>query len=109
MIRSTRKGTQLAALALSTMLSATLFAQSSSTTPVDSTVPTTATSTGPDAMTKGDIKDQRKQQKRDENAANQNAKAAKAAAKAKKANDKALQAREKAGQVNTMPSSSDPR
>jgi hypothetical protein len=60
----------------------------------------------PNAMTKDELKQQRKQQKRDEAAANSTTKAAKAHAavdkanaKSKVANDQELQAKEKAGQV----------
>jgi len=60
----------------------------------------------PYTMTKDELKQQRKQQKRDEAAANATAKASKARAavdkanaKSKLANDQELQAKEKAGQV----------
>ena len=82
-------------------------------TPItDPTASTTAMTQPQGTMSKGELKDQRQQQKRDEAAARANAKAAKAHAsllsadaKAKDANDKALQAQEKAGQVTAVPPS----
>jgi hypothetical protein len=101
------KGMRLGALVICGLLASGAIAQEtvpatppvSSGSPTDSTAPTTATTTPPGTMSKGELKDQRKQQKRDEKAAKENAKAAKASAKSKEANDKALQAQEKAGQV----------
>jgi hypothetical protein len=81
----------------------------------DPTASTTAMGQPAGTMSKGELKDQRQQQKRDEAAARANAKAAKAHAsllnadaKSKDANDKALQAQEKAGQVTAVPDSVPP-
>jgi len=80
-------------------------------TPItDPTASTTALARPNGTMSKGELKDQRQQQKRDEAASRANAKAARAHAsllnadaKSKDANDKALQAQEKAGQVTAVP------
>ena len=56
----------------------------------------------------GQIKDQRKQQKKDESAAKANAKAAKANAKSKEASDKAIQAQEKTGHATPAPAAVTP-
>ena len=100
---------RLAGLAICVMLSGVVMAQTSTEpagSPVDPTAATTAMTAPAGTMSKGDIKDQRKQQKKDEAAAKANAKAAKATAKSKEANDKALQAQEKAGQVTQTPPAS---
>ena len=76
--------------------------------PVDPTAPTVANAPPAGTMSKGDLKEQRKQQKRDEGAAKATAKASKATAKSKEANDKALQAQEKAGQVTPAPAATTP-
>jgi hypothetical protein len=111
--------TRLAMLALCAIFTGGAMAQESvpatppvvmSGSPGDPTAPTTILTQPSGTMSKGEIKDQRKQQKRDEAAARANAKAAKASAsllnadaKSKDANDKALQAQEKAGQVTAVP------
>jgi hypothetical protein len=66
-------------------------------------------------MTRDELKQQRKQQKRDEAAAHATATAAKAHAavdranaKSKVANDQELQAKEKAGQVTAVQPATDP-
>jgi len=67
-------------------------------TPNGATTTTTTTSTAPAAdapLSKGELKSQRKQQKREEKSAKANAKAAKDNAKALKAQDKATDAVEK--------------
>jgi hypothetical protein len=121
---STPMATRLALLAFFAMFSSGAIAQqtvpeaqapAASGSPADPTAPTTALSQPAGTMSKGELKDQRKQQKRDEAAARANAKAAKAQAslvhadaKSKDANDKALQAQEKAGQVTQDPPASTP-
>ncbi len=110
---------RLAMIALAAMLPCAAMAQESvplapaaatSPNPADPTLPTTALTTPAGTMSKGELKDQRQQQKRDEAAARANARAARAHAslvnadaKSKDANDKALQAQEKAGQVTAVP------
>ncbi len=66
------------------------------TTPVQGTAPAAA-------MTKDQLKAQRKQQKAEEKAASSSAKAAKTNAKAKKQSDKAIQDREKASSSAAPP------
>jgi hypothetical protein len=104
---------RLTMLALFAMFTSGAMAQQGSSS--DPTSATTAMSQPNGTMSKSDIKDQRKQQKRDEAAARANAKAAKAhaslvnaQAKSKDANDKALQAQEKAGQVTKNPETTRP-
>lgn len=77
-------------------------------TPIDPTAPTVANVPPAGTMTKGELKEQRKQQKRDEDAAKADAKASKATAKSKEANDKALQAKEKVGQETPAPAATTP-
>ena len=99
---------RLAGLAMCTVLTSGLTAQSTGSAGNLSTVPTTSISAPADTMSKSNIKSQRKQQKRVEASARASAKAAKAAAKSKEANDKALQAQEKAGQVTQTPGTATP-
>jgi hypothetical protein len=101
MKRSSPISVSVAGLAVCAMLSCGLMAQTTGTagSVADPTAATTATNPPVGTMSKGELKDQRRQQKKDEAAARANAKAAKATANSKKANDKALQAQEKAGQV----------
>jgi len=109
---------RLAMVALCVMFTGAAMAQEATPTapplvtsnPADPTAPTIALTQPSGTMTKGQIREQRQQQKRDEAAARANTKAAKAQAslvhadaKSKDANDKALQAQEKAGQVTAVP------
>ena len=119
---SSQMAAWLASLAICAMISGVSIAQqtvpappAASGNPVDPTAPTSAMTQPAGTMSKGELKDQRKQQKRDEAAARANAKAAKAQAgllnsdaKSKEANDKALQAQEKAGQVVPSPAATAP-
>ena len=110
---------RLAMLALGAMFTGGAMAQESvpatppvvtAGSPADPTAATVGLTPPSGTMSKGELKDQRRQQKRDEAAARANTKAAKAQAsllnadaKSKDANDKALQAQEKAGQVTAVP------
>jgi len=113
---SSTMATRLAMLALCAMFTGGAMAQES--VPATPPVVTAGSPADPTAATvgltppsgTGELKDQRRQQKRDEAAARANTKAAKAQAsllnadaKSKDANDKALQAQEKAGQVTAVP------
>jgi hypothetical protein len=116
---SSTMATRLAMLALCAMFTGGAMAQEAapatpplvtSGSPTDPTAPTTTLAQPPGTMSKSELRDQRRQQKRDEAAARANTKAAKAQAslvhadaKSKDANDKALQAQEKAGQVTAVP------
>ena len=123
MISSSPRLMRFASLAFCAMFATSVVAQQAvpatpapapTGTPTDSTAPTTAVSLPTGTMNKSDLKSQRKQQKRDEDASKANANAAKARAKmaksqtrSKVANDKALQAQEKAGQVTQTPPPAD--
>jgi hypothetical protein len=114
----------LAVLALCAMFTNGAIAQDSvpvapppvaASSPADPNAATTAMSQPAGTMTKAELKEQRKQQKRDEAAARASTNAAKAQAallnadaKSKTANDKALQAQEKAGQVTQTPVATTP-
>jgi hypothetical protein len=116
---SSTVATRLAMLALCAMFTGGAMAQESAPatppvvtpgSPTDPTAATTVLTQPPGTMSKDELKNQRRQQKRDEAASRANVKAAKASAallnadaKSKDANDKALQAQEKAGQVTAVP------
>jgi hypothetical protein len=107
MMSSSAKAMWLATAVLGAVCAAGAVGQSSNnpgTVPPASGVPgefsePTRAASPAGTMSNGELKDQRKQQKKEEAAAKANAKAASAAAKSKVASDKALQAQEKAGQV----------
>jgi hypothetical protein len=117
MMSSSAKTTWLAGVALGAVFAVGAGAQSTanpgtmpppSGVPIDPAAPTMATRPPAGTMSSGELKEQRKQQKRVEAAAKANVKAADASAKSKVANDKALQAQEKSGQVVPAPAATTP-